>query len=103
MLLESWGCKDVIAVSDQTQACASISEGFVPDLLISDFRLRENRSGLELINEVSNILGYKVRAILVTGDTAPESLLKIREAGLFVLHKPIVSQQLKLAIEDALL
>ncbi|WP_101759131.1 hybrid sensor histidine kinase/response regulator [Oceanicoccus sp. KOV_DT_Chl] len=103
MLLDSWGCQNIRAVSDLHETKETIENGFIPDLIISDFRLRNNISGLEVIDHVSALLGYKVRAILITGDTAPESLLRIREAGLIALHKPIISNQLKEAINHALL
>lgn len=103
MLLASWGCQNVAAVSDEAEAKAAIEAGFAPDLVVADYRLRDNYTGLKVVELVSALLGYKVRAILITGDTAPESLLKIRESGLATLHKPIIINQLKSAIAEALL
>lgn len=103
MLIESWGCHNVVAVSDQADAVAAINGGFIPDLIISDYRLRAYQSGIDVINKVSDLIGYKVRAILITGDTAPESLITIRESGFEFLHKPIISESLKQAVKNSLL
>ena len=103
MLLESWGCQKLVAVSDEDEVHRAIESGFMPDLVISDFRLRNDCTGLQVIDRISKLLGYSVRAILITGDTAPESLLKIRESGISVLHKPITAADLKDAIKDVLL
>lgn len=103
MLLESWGCQNVVAVSDNKEAQQAIESGFIPDLIISDFRLKNHLSGLEVIDVVSGLIGYKARAILITGDTAQASLKKIQQAGLIALHKPIMPDQLKTAISKALL
>lgn len=103
MLLESWGCQKVAAVNGDEEANRAISSDFIPDLVISDFRLRNNCTGLQVIEGISELLGYRVRAILITGDTGPESLLKIRESGISVLHKPVAAADLRSAIRDVLL
>ncbi|MDQ8036197.1 MAG: hybrid sensor histidine kinase/response regulator [Pedobacter sp.] len=62
-------------------------------LLICDFRLADGIDGLEvgqtLAQEFSGL-----RLLLVTGETAPERLQRVREAGIPVLFKPVSAERL---------
>ncbi len=103
MLLKSWGCDEVAAAADDVEALKAMDNGFFPDLVISDYRLRDHLTGLDVIDAISKRIGYPVRAVLITGDTAVDSLKKVNDSGLKVLHKPIETSQLEMAITEALL
>ena len=45
-----------------------------PDVIVSDYRLREQRTGAEAIAAVRALLENTLPALLITGDTAPERL-----------------------------
>jgi signal transduction histidine kinase/ActR/RegA family two-component response regulator len=66
-----------------------------PDILISDFRLPENINGIEVVNYLRMCFGKHLPALILTGDTAPETLQKINEAGLHIMHKPIRPARLR--------
>jgi signal transduction histidine kinase len=91
-LLQSWGC--------QCEAVESITESLVsarthrPDIVISDYRLREHRTGAQAIAALRSELGEDLPAILVTGDTAPERLRDALASGIPLLHKPVAPSQL---------
>ena len=70
-----------------------------PDVLISDYRLRSQRTGAEAIAEVRSLLGRVVPALLITGDTAPERLREALSVGVPLLHKPLTPGDLHQAIE----
>ena len=59
------------------------------DIVISDFRLRNNEDGIKLVKEVRALLGRKLPALLVTGDTAPERVRQAQQSGLRALYKPV--------------
>ena len=59
------------------------------DIVISDFRLRNNEDGIKLVKEVRALLGRKLSALLVTGDTAPERVRQAQQSGLRALYKPV--------------
>ncbi len=103
LILASWGCQEIAAVSSDQEAMQAMDDEFYPDLVISDYRLRDNLTGLDVLRQISNRLGYPVRAILISGDTAPESLTSMKDSGLTLLHKPIHSKQLEQAVIKALL
>jgi two-component system, sensor histidine kinase len=91
-LLRHWGCECHGAESiEEALASARVHP---PDLVISDYRLRELRTGGEAIAELRAELGARLPAVLITGDTAPERLREARSLGIPLLHKPVSPAQL---------
>ncbi len=91
-LLRDWGCACEGAESIE-QALAAVG-AFKPDAVISDYRLREQRTGLEAIAALRELLGANLPALLITGDTAPDRLREAQSSGIPLLHKPISPDQL---------
>lgn len=87
-LLERWRCEVRLASSEE-EALELVDGGFMPQVLIADFRLREERTGAQAVVAVRQRLGSEVPAVLVTGDTAPARLVDARSSGLALLHKPV--------------
>ncbi|WP_197711162.1 hybrid sensor histidine kinase/response regulator [Azospirillum brasilense] len=101
MFLESLGCQ-VIATSSATEAVSRVrKEGFLPDMVVSDFRLTERKTGLEAISAVRLAVGRHVPAVLVTGDTDPQRLRQAKRGGYTLLHKPFLPEDLKQALNEA--
>lgn len=75
-----------------------LARAHAPALVISDYRLREQRTGAEAIAAVRAALGFDVPALLITGDTAPERLREAEASGVALLHKPVVPADLYRAI-----
>lgn len=95
LLLKQWGCA-VIAADSGAQALLQLqADDKVPDLILSDYRLRDDETGIGAIRALRSIFGDGVPALLVTGDTAPAQLREAAASGLEVLHKPLNAQQLK--------
>ena len=65
-----------------------------PDLIIADYRLAEGGSGIEMIGHIRQALEREIPAVLVTGDTLPESVRDMEASGCKVLHKPIEVDEL---------
>ncbi len=86
-LLGNWGCECRSAESIEEAVTAASAE--VPDVVISDYRLREQRTGAEAIATLRSLLGKPVPALLITGDTAPERLREAQASGIPLLHKPV--------------
>ena len=55
-------------------------------------------TGIEAIDKVKKTLSYSIEAIVISGDTAPEEIIKIEKSGLMVLHKPIKPAKLRVVI-----
>ena len=98
-ILSNWGCR-VSTFESADEACEAIKQqpSWKPNLLISDYRLRNNMTGIEAIDSIKQTLNYPISAMVITGDTAAEEILKIEQSGLIVLHKPIKPAKLRLMI-----
>lgn len=94
LLLRTWGC-DPIVTGNVDAALDSIAEGGArPDLLVVDFRLTGGRTGVDVIRAVRE--KYRdLPALVITGDTGPDSLQTIRAAELRYLHKPVQPEALR--------
>lgn len=91
-LLRDWGC--TCDTTDSIEGALVLAANHKPDLIISDYRLREQRTGAEAINELRALLGKSTPAILITGDTAPERLREAQASDVPLLHKPVSPNQL---------
>lgn len=93
-LLSEWGY-EVITASTLAEALQAVRrrEGLV-DVLVSDLRLRDGEDGLRAIEQLRQACGCDVPALLVTGDTAPEQVLRVHGSGLIVLYKPVQPREL---------
>jgi signal transduction histidine kinase/CheY-like chemotaxis protein len=91
LLLEELGCSVVVA--DGALQASKLAETGEVDLVISDFRLKDNSSGIDAIHQVQHIQP-KAYALLITGDTAPDRLQQAHTANIELLHKPVVVNEL---------
>jgi two-component system, sensor histidine kinase len=99
-LLQSWGCH-CVAAADADEALREI-DGRIPDFILADLRLRENRSGIDAIRACRAALGEEVPAVLISGDTATERLIEVSVAGLTMLHKPLKAVRLRAYLNHTL-
>jgi signal transduction histidine kinase/CheY-like chemotaxis protein len=99
--LSNWGCK-VHSFESADDACEAIKQqpSWKPNLLISDYRLRNNVTGIEAVNNVKQSLNHPIEVMIITGDTSPEEISKIEKSGLSLLHKPIKPAKLRLMISQ---
>jgi len=86
-LLKSWNCMCFSVESVEEAEAAAKEQDF--DIVISDYRLREQRNGTEAIHAVRQVSGRQIPALLITGDTAPARLREARSTGISLLHKPV--------------
>ena len=99
-LLASWGCEVTSAqtVDEALDALApsATDAAPAPDILITDLRLGGPTDGLALIAAVRARPGLAgLPAVLISGDTAPETLARIQAAGVQMLHKPVRPARLR--------
>ena len=73
-LLGSWGHRVVTAGSaaEAVERLATCPDQ--PDLIISDFRLRDGENGIAAIELLRSEYNEAIPAMLITGDTAPDRL-----------------------------
>jgi two-component system, sensor histidine kinase len=93
-LLISWGCV-VMAAGSVSQALDYISAFPAPDVVLTDFRLGEERNGMDVIAMLRSHAGQDIPACLMSGDTDTDLIQAARDAGLTLLHKPVRPAKLR--------
>jgi signal transduction histidine kinase/ActR/RegA family two-component response regulator len=102
-LLQEWGC-DIRAAESETQAIEMLADwAHAPDLAISDLRLREGRSGVDVLRAVARHYGLDPQRpgfarLLVTGETRSDRIGEIAASRIPVLFKPVSPQKLREAM-----
>jgi signal transduction histidine kinase len=101
-LLQSWGCRVVAAASEAAALAQLANESGQPDLIISDWRLANETTGIEAIERLRQVLGTPVPAFLMSGDTGPELPREASARGYQLLHKPVLPMQLRTTLNRLL-
>jgi len=94
-LFDNWNIDLVTAHSADEAEQWLDSLGRVPDVIVSDYRLPDDTDGIEVITRLRQKFGHDIPAILISGDTAPDTILRISQAGLPLLHKPLRPAKLR--------
>ena len=93
-VLEEWGC-EVYDTESIQQALDIIQDGANIDIILTDYRLRENENGIDAIRQIHTIYKKDIPAIILTGDTDPERLREAKDSGFKLLHKPVSPGKLR--------
>ena len=97
-MLVQWGWS-AICVADDAEAMTQLASDLIlPDVVVCDYQLAQGRSGVDVIDSLRQKYAYELPAILVSGASTPEELLKIENSGLQCLTKPVSPQALQQAI-----
>lgn len=99
-LLQDWGC--VCAAAASIEEALALARIQAPEVVVSDYRLREQRTGVEAIATLRGLLGDALPALLITGDTAPDRLREALASGITLLHKPVSPSHLYQGLVTAL-
>ncbi|WP_417317501.1 hybrid sensor histidine kinase/response regulator [Emcibacter sp.] len=97
-LISQWG-HGVFAFENPDEAELFLDmEGIVPDLIISDYRLRNGVTGDKVIHRLQSKIGHDVPALIVTGDTDKDRIREAKSSGFSLLHKPVQPAKLRSAL-----
>ena len=99
-LLTQWGYQALLAES-LDDALAKLQ--CAPHVIIADYRLRQQRTGVEAIRALHERWGSDIPALILTGDTGPEQLREVNESGYSLLHKPVQPGRLRSFLRQAVL
>ena len=95
---------EALAVGDEAQAEAVLAEashqGRPYQALLCDFRLAGGADGLDAGRRLQSRHGPGLALLLITGETAPERLQKVRDSKVTVLFKPVSAGALMQALAD---
>lgn len=105
-LLTGWGCE--VRTGDNLEACVQAAAGWdrPPDIVISDLRLRDRVSGLDILAALDQRFGSAsggapFARILMTGETRVDRLREVVAARIPVLYKPVAPEALRAAMVAA--
>jgi CheY-like chemotaxis protein len=101
-VLKSWGCSVVTAISEDAALAALSEDERPPDIIISDYRLSDGKTGFDVIERIRRAFGTPIPAFLISGDTAPERLREARASGYYLLHKPVLPITLRAVVNQLL-
>ena len=97
-LLLQWDCTVIAATSGASALQKLAASTRPPDVLICDYRLRDDETGVAVVEVIRNEFNADIPALLLTGDTDPGQIRKIHASGIPVLHKPLSEDELSEAI-----
>jgi two-component system, sensor histidine kinase len=102
MLLRSWGARVLAARSGDDLVEDIGKAGALPDLIMVDYQLAGEMTGVELIEHLRKAIDPELPAVLVTGTTVPERIEEMRRAGCELLVKPVSAERLRAVIDETL-
>ena len=76
--------------------------GCAPDFLITDYSLQDGMNGIEVARRFRAAYGPELPVLVLTGDTAPDTVQRIGDAGYKVMHKPVRPARLCAALAHML-
>jgi signal transduction histidine kinase/CheY-like chemotaxis protein len=101
-LIRSWGCSVVTGNTDGAVLAGLAKYDVPPDVIISDYHLRNGKTGIDVITRLRNTLTARIPAFLMSGDTDPEPLREAQANGYSLLHKPVDPAALRAVLTKVL-
>jgi PAS domain S-box-containing protein len=101
-LLEGWSCS-VLTATDTEGALAVLEEaGHAPDLVLADFHLDGDDTGLRSIAAVRSRWG-DIPSVVITADYGEDVRERVRAAGFAIMRKPVKPAALRAIMSQLLL
>ncbi len=101
-LLTRWGCNTILATSGEEILDILESEDVHIDIILSDFHLGDDETGVDAIKQIFEITGKIIPAIIITADTSEIVKKNILKNNYSVLNKPIDPDTLYQKIIDSI-
>jgi signal transduction histidine kinase/CheY-like chemotaxis protein len=93
-ILASWGC-EVSSAASISQVRQFLREGVSWDLVITDYQLDNEGSGIDVIALIRQHHNKQIPCILISGDIGPAVLKLASVGGHHLLHKPVRPAKLR--------
>lgn len=101
MLLEHWGCRVLLAIS-QPEAARQVRKHGAPGIVLVDYHLSDQSNGLEVMEHLELLLGHDLPGIVITADRSTELEDKVRARNYGLLRKPIKPAALRALMTNTL-
>jgi len=100
-LLKSWGAHPIVGVNADSVMKKLIQEERLPDIIISDFQLADNRNGIDESKRIAEEFNCDIPTLIVTGNIEAEQLDQVKQAGFPILYKPVAPARLRAFLRSA--
>lgn len=100
ILMRQWQC-DTQDVASAEAALTIVQDGWIPQVMIADYRLPNHANGVQLIQQLHLLLKRDIPALIVTGEMKPEHIQHIEDSGFPMLKKPLKPVKLMLFLKHA--
>ncbi len=94
-LLHGWGCVVMKAHSAQIALVQLRERRIYPDILLADYHLDDEATGLQAIAVVRQLVGPDLPAVIITADHSPEVQREVRQRDIALLRKPVKAAALR--------
>ena len=101
MLLKRWQC-DVQSAKSSIDIEGLLNSGFIPDIMLVDYQLDHGKTGLEFIQDIRQLTGIEIPAIIVTANHSRELEGELKKYGIKLLHKPVKPAILRATMSNEL-
>ena len=71
-----------------------LDKSIIHDLIISDYRLPNNKNGLEAILLLQDEFNKDIPSFIITGDASKTIIKETEKSGIEVLQKPLSTESL---------
>ncbi|MGA2549697.1 MAG: ATP-binding protein [Burkholderiaceae bacterium] len=99
-LLADWG-HEALSATDESEAQRAFESGFVPHVLIVDYRLGEGQNGVQVAQRLVRRLASRPLILFISGDPLAQDALELAQSGALLLNKPLSPSALRAAIAGA--
>ena len=101
-LMRQWGCVVYEGELPHEVLLTMVAANVCPDILICDYRLPLGLTAFDGIMQLREHWNKHIPTVVLTGDTAPQTLQDIHRSGALLLHKPIAPARLRSTMYFAL-
>ena len=101
-LLRHWGCEATL-IDSAEGAVALARAGGAPDLLLLDYQLGDDVTGLDLLPRLVECWGARPPTIVLSAQKDAQTRMRVQEAGLRFLPKPAAPAALRALMSQVLL
>jgi len=93
-LLGKWGCITIAGISADIALSQLIEQDRTPDIIIADYHLNGDYTGIDAIEEIRTEFTGPIPAIIISSDRNPALAEMLKQKQLPLIHKPVVAANL---------
>ncbi|MFA6902959.1 MAG: hybrid sensor histidine kinase/response regulator [Gallionellaceae bacterium] len=101
-LMRQWGCIVYEGELPHEVLQPMALAGVRPDIMLCDYRLPQGVTAIDSIRLLHQLWNNQIPTVVLTGDTAPQTLQAIESSGALLLNKPIAPARLRSMVYFAL-